>query len=259
MIPPMRYAIMIAIVCAITAGSVFAVERRLDRAAACDNGLVVPDPDANPGLVADCEALMTSHDALRGEGSLDWSLRIRPLNWSYDYSIMLWEGVLLEGEPSRVVGLRLAARRLNGIVPPELAGIERLRYLNLRSNLLTGPIPPELGQLSELESLQLQWNQLRDSIPLTLGRLEHLRVLNLRSNLLRGPVPRALGDLGELRELRLDQNQLAGHIPRTLGALPALELVRLAENGFAGCVPSNLLAVADNDFDLLGLPACPPP
>ena len=249
MMGPMRYVVMIAVVCAITAGSVYAVEQRLDRAAACDNGLTVPEPDANPGLVADCEALLALRDALRGD---------RPLDWGYGRSITHWQGVLLAGEPQRVVGLRLASRGLNGVLPPELGRIERLRYLNLRSNLLTGPIPPELGQLAELESLQLQWNLLSKPIPPGLGRLERLRVLNRRANDLEGPVPSALGRLPELRELRLHENRLAGQVPRALGALPALELVRLAENGFTGCAPPGLAEVADSDVDLLGLPVCPP-
>lgn len=247
----MRYVIMIAVVCAITAGSVYAVERRLDRAAACDNGLAVPAPDANPGLVADCEALLASRDALRGGG--------RPLDWGYDRPITQWEGVLLRGDPQRVFGLRLVARRFDGVIPPALAGIERLGYLNLRSNLLTGPIPPELARITALESLQLQWNQLSGPIPQELGRIERLRVLNLRSNLFSGPIPSSLGRLVELRELRLAQNQLEGHIPRTLDDLPVLEIVRVGENGFTGCVPPGLLAVADSDADLLGLPACPAP
>ena len=249
MMGPMRYVIMIAVVCAITAGSVYAVERRLDREASCDNGLAVPEPDANPGLVADCEALLASRDALRGD---------RSLNWDYGRSITHWQGILLDGEPQRVLGLRLASRNLSGVLPPELGRIERLRYLNLRSNLLTGPIPPELGQLGELESLQLQWNLLSGSIPSTLGRLERLRALNLRSNNLAGPIPSALGQLAELRELRLRENRLDGRIPRSLGALPALELVRLDGNGFSGCVPPGLAEVADSDVDLLELPACPP-
>lgn len=251
MVGPMRYAVMIAIVCAITAGSVYAVERRLDRAAECDNGLAVPDPEANPGLVADCEALLAARDTLRGGGA--------PLDWGYDRSITQWEGVLLRGDPQRVFGLRLVARDFDGGIPPELAGIERLGYLNLRSNWLRGPIPPELAQLGELESLQFQWNQLSGPIPPELGRLERLRVLNFRSNHLSGPIPSSLGRLVELRELRLGKNRFEGHLPRTLGALPALEVVRLGENGFTGCVPPGLLAVADSDADRLGLPACPPP
>lgn len=249
MMGPMRYAVMIAIVCAITAGSVYAVERRLDRADACDNGLVVPDPEANPGLVADCEALLAARDALRGGGRLDWS---------YSRPITQWQGLFLDGEPRRIVGLRLAAKNINGVLPPELGLLGRLRYLNLRSNLLTGPIPPELGQLAELEIVQLQWNLLGGLIPSALGRLESLRVLNLRDNELSGPIPATLGQLAELRELRLHENRLDGRIPRSLDDLPALELVRLDGNRFSGCMPPGLAEVADSDVDRLGLPPCPP-
>lgn len=245
-----RYAVMIAVVCAITAGSVYAVELRLDRAAECDNGLAVPAPEANPGLVADCEALMAARDSLRGSGELDWA---------FDRSILQWTGVLVQDDPLRVVGLRLTSRRLDGVVPAELGKVERLRYLNLRSNLLTGPLPPDLGQLAELESLQLQWNNLHGPIPPALGQLGRLAVLNLRSNGLSGPIPSALGQLTGLRNLLLDKNRLAGRIPPPLGDLPNLEFLRLRENGFTGCVPASLAGIADNDVDQLGLPPCDGP
>ena len=38
----------------------------------CENGTAVPSPAANPGLVADCSALLTAKDTLRGTATLNW-------------------------------------------------------------------------------------------------------------------------------------------------------------------------------------------
>ena len=39
---------------------------------ACANGIAVADPEATRGLAADCVALLSSMDALRGDAPLDW-------------------------------------------------------------------------------------------------------------------------------------------------------------------------------------------
>ena len=40
--------------------------------AACGEGVAAPDPEANPGLVEDCEALLAVQNALAGPGGLNW-------------------------------------------------------------------------------------------------------------------------------------------------------------------------------------------
>ena len=39
----------------------------------CASGQAVPNPENNPGLVADCETLLGLKDALRGTAPLDWN------------------------------------------------------------------------------------------------------------------------------------------------------------------------------------------
>ena len=48
---------------------------------ACANGVAVADPEANRGLAADCEALLSSMDALRGEAPLDWGGGLAVADW----------------------------------------------------------------------------------------------------------------------------------------------------------------------------------
>ena len=134
----------------------------VDVDAHCRDGAVVPDPDANPGLVADCEVLLASEAALRGGGPgadalLDWG--------DQGVAIAAWDGVTVAGDPARVRSLHLPDRKLQGIVPPGLAGLTVLSSLDLARNDLTGPVPAELGGLAELTALVLSRNTLIGCIP----------------------------------------------------------------------------------------------
>ena len=88
----------------------------------CSVGIVVPDPEANPGLVQDCKTLLKSVETLAGDSSF---------RWSADLPITSWAGVGVDTHGSE--GLPLRVRQLN------------LEYQNL-----AGSIPPELGDLGKL-------------------------------------------------------------------------------------------------------------
>ena len=66
-------------------GSQVATAADVAQASTCANGIVVPDPANNPGLVSDCEALLAGQDTLAGTATL---------NWSADTPIEDWVGVL---------------------------------------------------------------------------------------------------------------------------------------------------------------------
>ncbi len=103
--------------------------------AACANGVAVEEPEANPGLVADCVALLASRDALRGDAALDWGGGL---------AIGRWEGVAVGGEPPRVVRLDLRDRGLTGAIPRTLRRL-RLDEVRLAGNALTGCVPSAFG------------------------------------------------------------------------------------------------------------------
>ena len=247
--------------------------------ASCSAGVVVADPDANPGLVRDCEALVKMVDRLAVVG----------LNWDADTPISEWTGVLSDSpagfmdgpntgtgsSPARVrglslsglslgypfpdavtelTGLRLLDLSVNGLygdLPSELGGLSELRVLRLDNNGLRGPIPSELGNLRMLEELDLRENSLGGSIPSELGNLSSLRVLHLRGNYLSGEIPAELGNLSSLRELHLGRNNLSGPIPSELGNLSALNVLELRGlRGLTGCIPA---ALADRLFASDGL------
>ena len=125
----------------------------------CATGSAVTDAANNPGLVADCEALLASRDTLAGTGTLDWSASTPIANW---------DGVTVGGTPQRVIDLSLEDKGLTGLIPPELGNLAYLQYLVLHSNQLTGPIPAELGNLNNLEALYLGENNLTGCIPVSL-------------------------------------------------------------------------------------------
>ena len=178
---------------------------------------MVPDPEANPGLVQDCETLLSIQEILAGDPSI--------LNWrASNLSIAEWLGVRLGGDPIRIQTLFLSETistipgelgkltgleglnlggALTGSIPPELGNLSNLRVLILNGGL-TGEIPPELGRLSNLEQLYLQGNSLRGSIPTELSSLTNLRALDLRGNDITGCIPAGLANNSNLRVIATD-------------------------------------------------------
>ena len=197
----------------------------------CSGGFVVPDPGDKPGLVQDCETLLTIRDALAGRAELNWSGRT---------SISDWQGVGVGGEPLRVQELALGDLGLTGALPPELGQLTGLKGLDISGDWLTGQIPPELGGLEELEALDLSANLLSGSIPQELGSLESLRILNLRGNVLSGSIPSELGFLSRLEELYLSGNRLEGPIPREFGMLESLSKLTLSGNRLGANIPPGI-------------------
>ena len=217
----------------------------------CSNGIAVPDPQDNPGLVADCVTLLSIRDTLAGTALLEWNTST-PINY--------WLGVSVSN--SRVTMLYLTDRGLTGSIPPALGNLSQLTYLYLTYNQLTGSIPPELGNLSKLEGLYLWGNQLTGSIPHTLGNLSQLTRLDLDYNQLTGSIPPELGNLSKLTRLDLDYNRLTGSIPPALGNLSQLQELELSDNQLTGSIPpelGNLSKLTRLDLDYNRLSGSIPP
>lgn len=173
---------------------------------------------ANPGLLADCNALLKARNALAGtDRNLLW-------NWDFDRPIGSWLGVALAGAPPRIVRLDLSDMALTGQIPAALGELDELTVLHLGGNHLTGPIPSEIGRMSKLT------------------------ILHLSNNALTGSIPEELGNLANLEELRLERNRLSGNIPETLAALEKLRRLKLRGNDFASDAPLQLYRIADHDL-----------
>ena len=206
---------------------------------ACREGTVVTEPLANPGLVADCEALLLSSVAL---------FRDSNLKWNGETPLAEWEGVTLGGESLRVHEVKL--EKMNGVLPPALGQLSELRRLEIRGAgskqrrhigaRLSGGIPAELGNLTKLEVLDLRGNFLTGFIPVELSELENLEALWLEDNFLSGSIPAELGNLANLRSLNLGRNNLHGVVPAALGGLSQLDVLHLWSNQLTGGIPPEL-------------------
>ena len=198
----------------------------------CSSGSAVEDPDANPGLVADCDALLAVEDALKGDEGF--------LNWSADVDIEEWIGVEIDGTTNRITKVTLNRLRLSGEIPAELSGLSKLETLTMTENRLSGEIPSELSRLYELETLSLSGNRLSGGIPPELGRLSNLETLSLSDNQLSGEIPAELGNLTSLKYLYLYDNQLSGAIPVNFESLTSLLHLYIYDNHLTGEIPSEL-------------------
>ncbi len=196
------------------------------------------------GLLRDCKALLAAKDTLRGTATL---------NWSADTAITSWDGVTVDGTPSRVTEIRLREKGLTGAIPTEFANLTALKVLRLGDNRLTGSIPPELGSLTALADLRLYSNRLSGGIPTELGSLSNLVALHLDDNQLTGPIPSELGSLANLRDLFLGKNQLTGAIPTQLGSLSNLRFMNLDDNQLTGGIPTQMGSLTNlQDLSLSG-------
>ena len=203
----------------------------------CANGVVIPEPENNPELVADCEALLASAPVLIGEAGGE------AINWSDDTPILEWTGVLASS--GRVTALDLSFMGLTGQLSPRLGELSQLTLISVRYNDLSGPIPTEFAQLTNLAWLLLYGNQLTGEIPPELGQLTQLLRIDLDQNRLTGEIPAELGDLPNLLELWLDDNLLTGSIPPALAGMSRIRHLSLTGNALRGPVPSEFRALSN--------------
>ena len=188
----------------------------VDDIAGCSKGFVVSDPDENPGLVKDCQTLLSIRNVLAGNGVV--------LGWNDDIPITDWVGIEVKGDRPRVTTLRIN-EGVRGVIPAELWNLTELEVLDIWNCFyLTGPIPPELGKLANLKRLILRNNNLTGEIPPELGELESLEYLDLAGNELSGSIPSTLAGLENLEELVVGGNDLTGCIPADLIANPSLDI-----------------------------------
>ena len=227
---------------------------------------MVPDPEANPGLVRDCETLVEITDIVWLVGT--------DLNWNASTPIADWQGVTLGDPlaaednddsaeppiPLRIRGLSLAEYEKLGIDPAQLARLPELRSLALTlrgpisrelgelTNLQklsihgsAGPIPPWLVNLENLQELHLSGIGVTGPIPPELSRLSELRILDLHRSRVSGSIPAELGNLTALQILDIRYTDINGSIPAELGSLPALEKLRVEGVHLSGCIPRGLM------------------
>ena len=229
----------------------------------------IPDPDR--------EALVMLYNATGGP---DWR---NSSNWLSDAPLGEWYGVTTD-EDGRVDGLVLTENNLDGPLPADVIGIEKLQVIDVRYNNLTGmipsglaepeavtwfalghnqftgPIPSDLGNLVSVEYFHLGANRLTGTIPSELGRLSSVQYFHLGENRLSGSIPSSFGNLRNVQEMLLFSNNLTGSIPPELVDLPRLTRLPLGGNPLTGCIPDGLREKLNPEsrtqLDSLMLPDC---
>ena len=204
---------------------------------ACSKGVVVPNPEENPGLVEDCRTLLEMRDQLAGSGTHAWSS---------DRGISGWPGVGVSGQPPRVRALYISdfsiTGQLYGQIPPEIGNLEGLRELTIEWTHINGRIPREIGKLANLESLKVAFTHIGGSIPAEIGNLTNLKRLVLGDSQFSGSIPAETGKLVNLEVLDLQKNIISGHIPPEIGKLVNVKVLDLQANSglFTGPIPPEL-------------------
>ena len=189
-----------------------------------------------------------------------------------------WHGVHCWGEADNdayVSNLLLPGNGLSGELPESLAGLERVRRINLRANQIGGPVPPSLAELPDLDWLDLGGNRLTGPVPGALLDSPGVSI-NLRDNQLDGytdpietpqgsisldlsgnPIgslpPASWRDSGALSALELNRTALSGEIDFGDHPWPGLSLLSLEGNTISSVTPGILpdlrhLYLADNDI-----------
>jgi Leucine-rich repeat (LRR) protein len=126
------------------------------------------------------------------------------------------------GLPNLTDFLYLHDNRLTSL-PPPLAAVTRLRYLNLSENAFE-VFPECISRISSLLELRMTDNRLH-SLPDSIGQLSRLRELHVRNNNLTS-LPGSIGELKELRQIDLRGNPLT-ELPQAIATLPRLKKLDL--------------------------------
>ncbi len=125
--------------------------------------LEIAVPRDNPGLQADREHLLALRDVLEGGGPA--------LNWHAERATTDWEGITVDGTPSRVVGINLSGRGLTGELWGWIGDLTELTELRLDHNRLRGLVPSKIALLERLSVLALEGNEFAGCLPFTLPAL----------------------------------------------------------------------------------------
>lgn len=126
---------------------------------------------------------------------------------------------------------------VQGPLPPRLAGLNRLRKLDVSGTGVEGQLPPAYAALQSLEELRaVGCRSLNGSLPAEYGLLERLRTLAISGTAISGGIPTAWADAA----------QLAGAASGTLAAAQSAA-ASAAATAAAGAKQVKVLATSGDD------------
>lgn len=135
---------------------------------------------------------------------------------------------------SRVSEILLPKNGLIGSLPPELAHLEELHFLDIKDNDVAGKIPDEFERLSKLDFFDVRRNSMTGKIPEWIGDTwTKLEELGLAENQFTGSLPASMAALRSLKTLSLSDNNLSGSVGMLWG-ITQMEFLYLEGNAFTG-------------------------
>ena len=154
----------------------------------------------------------------------------------------------------RLQELRLGGNKISEITGRTLAGLTRLKSLDLKQNFIEALINRVFKPLKKLQELNLEGNRISEIQPRALVGCTELRILNLNNNLLASVPTEALSLLSHLTELRMARNSLKVIMDNSFPPLPALAILDLGgntiekihEKGFSEVAGVSSLDLEDN-------------
>ncbi|XP_059589766.1 receptor-like protein 49 [Vitis vinifera] len=161
-----------------------------------------------------------------------------------------WRGVRCSNQSGHIVMLHLPApptefedeyvhkfQSLRGEISPSLLELEHLTHLDLSCNdFERSHIPPFVASLSKIQYLNLSYANFTGRLPSQLGNLSNLLSLDLSSNDFEGrPIPPFLASLTKIQHLSLSYANFTGRLPSHFGNLSNLLSLDLSYNYDLNC------------------------
>ncbi|KAJ9678532.1 hypothetical protein PVL29_020655 [Vitis rotundifolia] len=152
-----------------------------------------------------------------------------------------WRGVRCSNQSGHIIMLQLPApsieylyeyQSLRGEISPSLLELEHLTHLDLSCNdFERSPIPPFLASLHKIQYLNLSDANFTGRLPSQLGNLSNLLSLDLSYNDFEGrPIPPFLASLTKIQHLSLSDANFTGRLPSQLRNLSNLLSLYLSLN-----------------------------
>lgn len=217
----------------------------------------------------DSLALVAYYESTNGD---QW---LNNAGWLTDAPVYSWVGieevanVAGDGEPAdwRVTVIDMPRNNMTvpGPLPADLADLEFLEDFKADVNLHIGGLPPELASLNRLQFLLVRTNLFTGTVDWdAFSQMESMQQFRIRQNYFSGPLPQILGGNGSwpaLTRFYVDDNRFTGQIPEVHSELTSLNRVYLHNNRLTGPIPDwsglegmEYYRIANNNLDAGPIP-----
>ncbi|KAL6587780.1 hypothetical protein OROMI_000758 [Orobanche minor] len=161
-------------------------------------------------------------------------------SWNASTHKCTWRGVTCNPSRRHVTALDISNLGLTGTLSPDVGFLRFLVNFTAAMNTLSGPVPPQIADIPNIQYLNLSNNAFNLTFPTQLYRLKNLQVLDLYNNNMSGDFPSQAYFLTGLRHLHLGGNFFSGVIPSEFGWFQNLEYLAVSGNELTGAIPPEI-------------------